>query len=167
MKTLLLIAYTFIFIAPFANAKECVYSYETKPEESKYTKQFSIDTDRNDHSVRIFSLENTYKNMKKNCEGVSLVKSFNWGYSDYINKSGPVKGHLTQIFSDGSKIFSTFEGTSQNPEGSSENFINIGTAFIIGGTGIYENVKGYGKLKGEFNPDTGYSSFKSILKYTK
>ena len=64
-------------------------------------------------------------------------------------------------------MFMTFEGTSQNPEDNSENFLNIGTVRIVGGTGIYENVKGYGKNKGEFNPDTGYSSFKTILKYTK
>ena len=167
MKILTLtIAFTIIMIS-FLKAKECIYTYETLPEESKYTKQYSIDTDRKDHSVRIFSLESTYKDKKKNCEGVSLVKSYNWGYSDYINKSGPVKGHVTQIYSDGSKIFMTFEGTSQNPEGSSENFINVGTVRIVGGTGIYENVSGYGNNKGEFNPDTGYSSFKSILKYTK
>ena len=60
------------------------------------TKQFTIDTDRVGHSVRIFSLESTYKDKKKNCEGLSLVKSYNWGYSDYINKSGPVKGHVTR-----------------------------------------------------------------------
>ena len=105
-------------------------------------------------------------NKKKNCEGVSLVKEFNWGYSDYINKSGPVKGHITQIYSDGSKIFLTFEGTSQNP-GGTENFTNIGFSNITGGTGIYENVSGYGLNKGEFNPETGYSSFEFTLKYMK
>ena len=167
MKILTLtIAFTIIMIS-FLKAKECIYAYETLPEESKYTKQYSIDTDRKDHSVRIFSLESTYKDKNKNCEGLSIVKSYNWGYSDYINKSGNVKGHVTQIYSDGSKIFMTFEGTSQNPEGNSENFLNIGTIRIVGGTGIYENISGYGKNKGEFNPETGYSSFKSVLKYNK
>ena len=95
-----------------------------------------------------------------------MVKEFNWGYSDYINKSGPVKGHVTQIYSDGSKIFMTFEGTSQNP-GGTKNFTNVGVSNIIGGTGIYKNISGYGLNKGEFNPETGYSSFEFTLKYTK
>ena len=33
--------------------------------------------------------------------------------------------------------------------------------------GIYENISGYGLNKGEFNPETGYSSFEVTLKYTK
>ena len=97
MKILLTTIYTLILLISSVKADECTYSYIGKPEESKYTKQFSINTDREGHAVRIFSAENTYKNQKKNCEGVSLVKEFNWGYSDYINKSGPVKGHVTQI----------------------------------------------------------------------
>ena len=64
MKILTLtIAFTIIMIS-FLKAKECIYTYETLPEESKYTKQYSIDTDRKDHSVRIFSLESTYKDKK-------------------------------------------------------------------------------------------------------
>ena len=166
MKILFTMIYTLFFLLTSVKAEECVYTYETKPEESKYTKQFSIDTDREGHSVRIFSLESTYKDKKKNCEGLSLVKSYNWGYSDYINKNGPVKGHVTQIYSDGSKIFATFEGTSQNP-GGAKNFTNVGFVNITGGTGIYENISGYGLNKGEFNAETGYSSFESTLKYTK
>ena len=166
MKILFTTICTLYFLLTSVKAEECVYTYETKPEESKYTKQFSIDTDRKGHSVRIYSLESTYKDKKKNCEGLSLVKSYNWGYSDYVNKNGPVKGHVTQIYSDGSKIFATFEGTSQNP-GGSKNFTNVGIVNITGGTGIYENISGYGLNKGEFNPETGYSSFEFTLKYTK
>ena len=166
MKILFITIYTLIFLITSVKAEECIYAYETTPEESKYTKQFSIDTDREGHSVRIFSLENTYKDKTKNCEGLSLVKSYNWGYSDYVNKSGPVKGHVTQIYSDGSKIFMTFEGTSQNP-GGSKNFTNVGYSNIIGGTGVYKNISGYGLNKGEFNPETGYSRFEFTLKYTK
>ena len=73
MKIILISICTFILTVSLINAKECTYTYETKPEESKYTKQFSIDTDREGHSVRIFSLESTYKDKKKNCEGLSLV----------------------------------------------------------------------------------------------
>ena len=166
MKILLITIYTLILLISSVKADECIYSYVAKPEESKYTKQFSINTDREGHAVRIFSAENTYKNQKKNCEGVSLVKELNWGYSDYINKSGPVKGHVTQIYSDGSKIFMTFEGTSQNP-GGTKNFTNVSISNIVGGTGIYENISGYGLTKGEFNPETGYSSFEITLKYSK
>ena len=45
--------------------KQNIYDYLAKPEESKYTNQYSIDTDREGHSVRIFSLESTYKDKKK------------------------------------------------------------------------------------------------------
>ena len=58
MKTLFVTLYALIFFLTSAKAEECVYTYETKPEESKYTKQYSIKTDREGHSVRIFSLEN-------------------------------------------------------------------------------------------------------------
>ena len=59
MKILLITIYTLILLISSVKAEECTYTYETKPEESKYTKQFSIDTDREGHSVRIFSLEST------------------------------------------------------------------------------------------------------------
>ena len=65
MKILFTTIYTLFFLLTSVKAKECVYTYETKPEESKYTIQFSIDTDREGHSVRIFSLESTYKDKKK------------------------------------------------------------------------------------------------------
>ena len=78
MKILLTTIYTLILLISSVKADECTYSYIAKPEESKYTKQFSINTDRKGHAVRIFSAENSYKNQKKNCEGVSLVKEFNW-----------------------------------------------------------------------------------------
>ncbi len=166
MKFKIFLTYLLCIMASLAKAKDCTYTYQAKPEESKYTQQFSINTDRKGHAVRIFEIEFTYNNQKENCEGVSLVKEFNWGYSDYINKSGPVRGHVTQIYSDGSKIYFTFEGTSQNP-GGTENFTNIGFSNIVGGTGIYENVTGYGLNKGEFNPETGYSNFEFTLKYKK
>ena len=166
MKLLSTTIFMFMLMISLVIAEECTYTYLATPEESKYTKQFSIETDREGHAVRIFALENTYKNNKKNCEGISLIKEFNWGYSDYTNKNGPVKGHVTQIYSDGSKIFLTFEGTSQNP-GGTENFTNVGYSNIIGGTGLYKNISGYGLNKGEFNPETGYSKFEFTLKYIK
>ena len=45
-------------------------------------------------------------------------------------------------------------------------FILIAKEIVIK-TGIYENISGYGLTKGEFNPETGYSSFEITLKYTK
>ena len=56
MKILIITIYTLIFLITTVKAEECIYTYETTPEESKYTKQFSIDTDRKGHAVRIFSL---------------------------------------------------------------------------------------------------------------
>ena len=65
MKILFITIYTLIFLITSAKAKECIYTYETTPEESKYTKQFSIDTDREGHSVRIFSLESMLRLKKR------------------------------------------------------------------------------------------------------
>ena len=69
MKILFITIHTFMFLITLAKAEECIYTYETTPEESKYTKQFSIDTDRKGHSVRIFSLESSYKDKKKTAKG--------------------------------------------------------------------------------------------------
>ena len=65
MKILFITIYTLIYLITSVKAEECIYTYETTPEESKYTKQFSIDTDRKGHAVRIFSLESNYKDKKK------------------------------------------------------------------------------------------------------
>ena len=71
----------FILTITFTYAKECIYSYETKPEESKYTEQYSIKTDREGHSVRIFSLESIYKDKK----------NFNYSLSTYIKIAHTLK----------------------------------------------------------------------------
>ena len=41
MKILLITIYTLILLISSVKAEECTYTYETNPEESKYTKQFS------------------------------------------------------------------------------------------------------------------------------
>ena len=55
MKLTFFIIYLSFFILSLGKAEECIYTYLAKPEESKYTKQYSINTDREGHAVRIFS----------------------------------------------------------------------------------------------------------------
>ncbi len=166
MKILLIIINSVIFLMSSSKAKECIYAQEFRPEKSKYTEQYNINTDRAGHSVRIFSIVGRYRKMKKNCEGLSLLRSYTWGISDYINKNGSIKGHITQVYSDGSKIFLTFEGTSQNP-GKLKNYFQVGFSKIIGGTGTYKNVSGYGLSKISYNFGNGELRYELTLKYTK
>ena len=42
MKILLITIYTLILLISSVKAEECIYTYETKTEESKYTKQFRL-----------------------------------------------------------------------------------------------------------------------------
>ena len=165
MKTLLII-YILIFLMSSSKAKECLYTTEFVPEKSAVTEHYNIDTDREGHSVRIFSIEGGYRRMKKNCEGLSLIRTYTWGISDYINKNGSIKGHVTQVYSDGSKIFMTYKGTSQYP-GALKDYSQIGFSKIIGGTGMYKNISGYGLNEIGYNPDTGRVRLKLTLKYTK
>ena len=138
-------------------AETCEFSRSSAPGETKYVEQFSIKTDRDGHSIRIFKTETTFKNSKKNCDGLKAVSSSLWGISDYTFKNGKVSGYWTTLYDDGSSMHGTWQGTSQSPKNQKKNSINISTQTITGGTGIYSNVTGYGVSKGEFNPETGYS----------
>ena len=108
--------------------------------------------------IRIFKTETNHKKSEKNCEGLRLVKTDFFGFSDYINKNGRVSGYSIGIYEDGSKIFARVEGIAQTPEDVSKNGLVNTTIIITGGTGVYNGVTGYGKGKVEFNPETGYSS---------
>ena len=45
-------------------AKTCEFTWENKPEDSKYTEQYSIKTNIEGHAIRIFKLESKYKDFK-------------------------------------------------------------------------------------------------------
>ena len=151
----------------FVKSKDfCEIINNVSTDEVKYTQQKSIPvSDRDGHVIRIFKTETNHKNSKKNCEGLSLVKTDFFGISDYLNKSGEVKGYSIAQYDDGSKIFSNFFGIAQTPEDQSKNGVVFSTIIITGGTGIYKGVTGHGKGKTEFNPETGYSSGSTKIYY--
>ena len=137
----------------------CKFENSTSANEVKYTIQESINVDDiKGHVIRIFKTETNHKKSEKNCEGLRLVKTDFFGFSDYINKNGRVSGYSIGIYEDGSKIFARVEGIAQTPEDVSKNGLVNTTIIITGGTGVYNGVTGYGKGKVEFNPETGYSS---------
>ena len=60
----------------------------------------------------------------------------------------------------------TWFGSAQSPKDQNKNSIIISNSIITGGTGIYSKVKGYGTGKGEFNPETGYTSNSNTIFYS-
>ena len=147
-------------------AKTCEFTWENKPEDSKYTEQNSIKTNIEGHAIRIFKLESIYKDFKKNCEGLAAVSGELWGYSDYTYKNGTVSGYWTRVYDDGSTMSGTWSGSAQSPKDQDENSLIISSSVITGGTGTYLKVKGYGIGKGEFNPGTGYTSNTNTIFYS-
>ena len=156
MKFIILIISLFFSFELYAL---CKFENSTSADEVKYTIQESINVDDiKGHVIRIFKTETNHKKSEKNCEGLRLVKTDFFGFSDYINKNGRVSGYSIGIYEDGSKIFARVEGIAQTPEDVSKNGLVNTTIIITGGTGVYNGVTGYGKGKVEFNPETGYSS---------
>ena len=156
MKFIILIISLFFSFELYAL---CKFENSTSADEVKYTIRVSINIDDiKGHVIRIFKTETNHKKSEKNCEGLRLVKTDFFGFSDYINKNGRVSGYSIGIYEDGSKIFARVEGIAQTPEDVSKNGLVNTTIIITGGTGVYNGVTGYGKGKVEFNPETGYSS---------
>ena len=157
----------FTLIYSFNLNAKCKFKNTTSNDEVKYTIQESINVDDIEgHTIRIFKTETNHKKPKKNCEGLRIVKTDFFGFSDYINKNGKVTGYSIGIYNDGSKIFSHVDGVAQTPEDITKNGIVNTTITITGGTGVYKGVTGYGKGETEFNPETGYSSGYTETFYT-
>ena len=164
MKFIILIISLFFSFELYAL---CKFENSTSADEVKYTIQESINIDDiKGHVIRIFKTETNHKKSEKNCEGLRVVKTDFFGFSDYINKNGRVSGYSIGIYDDGSKIFSRVDGVAQTPEDISKNGLVNTTITITGGTGVYKGVIGYGKGKVEFNPETGYSSGNTETFYT-
>jgi len=157
----------FMLITSILPSKECTSTSTTSANESKYTEQYSINTNIPGHKIRIFTLITKPKASMKNCHGLKVTKSTFWGISNYINKNGSVNGNWETTYDDGSSMYGTFTGTSQTPKDVSQNSLSVGSSVITGGSGIYKNVTGYGITKTEFNPEKNYISGENTLYFTK
>ena len=87
MKKILTIL-VFMYGLNVAYTKECISKRISKTGESKYTEQYSINTNIPGHKIRIFTLITKPKASMKNCHGLKVTKSTFWGISNYINKNG-------------------------------------------------------------------------------
>ena len=73
-----MITYISLFFLSLAQSKECIYSYSAKSEQNNYTKQFSIDTDREEHADRIFVAEINYDMQMNKGEDISFEFTLNY-----------------------------------------------------------------------------------------
>ncbi len=61
-------------------AKECTFSRSNSAGESKYTEQYSINTNIPGHSLRVFSVQITPKTLLRTGRGLKITKSFFLGH---------------------------------------------------------------------------------------
>jgi hypothetical protein len=120
-------------------AKPCEFTWKNKPEDIKYSKQYSIKTNIEGHAIRIFKLESNFKDFNKNCEVLSAISAELWGYSDYIYKNGVVSGYWKRVYDDGSTMYWTWSGSAQSPVDQNKNSMIISSSKITGGTGYTSN----------------------------
>jgi hypothetical protein len=111
------------------------------------------------HQVRIFEIHRTPSNAKANCEGHTIVESWDHGYSDYININGRAWGYSVITLDNGDKIYTNYSGTSQTTfaaDGSRKSAYT-GVYIFAGGTGKYRGIRGMGKNLSNFDPKTGFN----------
>ena len=117
---------------------KCKVSEGPEVAKSTYTQQHVLDVgDVPGHQIRIFEVHRTYPNDKPNCEGLKRIESWDRGYSNYIDWTGPVTTFGVTVLENGDKIFDQSVGTSQTtigPDGT-KNSTFTGVTRYTGGTG--------------------------------
>ncbi len=84
MKVLLALIVIFFYNDAYSL---CEFKNVTSSDEVKYTSQKSINVnDISGHTIRVFKTETNHQNPKKNCEGLKILKTDFFGFSDYIKK---------------------------------------------------------------------------------
>jgi len=140
--------------------QKCKRSGKNLAADTKYTQQHVIDVgDIPGHQVRILELHRTPSNAKPNCEGHTMVESWNRGYSDYINTNGRSWGYSVVTLDNGDKIYVNYSGTSQttfDADGSRKSTYT-GVYTFTGGTGKYRGIRGMGRDVYIFDPKAGFN----------
>jgi hypothetical protein len=136
--------------------EKCKVSEGPEVAKSTYTQQHVLDVgDVPGHQIRIFEVHRTYPNDKPNCEGLKRIESWDRGYSNYIDWTGPVTTFGVTVLENGDKIFDQSVGTSQTtigPDGT-KNSTFTGVTRYTGGTGKYKGIRGLLRDTTKFDPE--------------
>jgi hypothetical protein len=136
--------------------EKCKVSEGADVAKSTYTQQHTLDVgDVPGHQVRIYEIHRTYPNDKPNCEGLRRTETWERGYSNYIDWSGPTTSFGVITLENGDKIFTQNVGTSQttiSPDGT-KNSTYSGVTRYTGGTGKYKGIRGLFRVSTKFDPE--------------
>ncbi|MDO8281775.1 MAG: hypothetical protein Q7U10_04010 [Thermodesulfovibrionia bacterium] len=127
-------------------------SFRSAAENSKYTKQYTIDVSAN-HQIRIFELHRTFPNNPPEFEGVKVKEEWLRGSSDYIDLNGSLRAYGEYIMENGDKINYEFDGISQtitNPDGTKTSTASA-VKHLDGGTGKFSAIQGALRHKAIFD----------------
>jgi hypothetical protein len=85
-----------------------------------------------------------------------VIESRGYNQDNTIAGNGTHRGYEVLIFKNGDMAYSKFEGMHKvtTKEGGSFEVNYEGTQSFIGGTGMYQNIKGPGTYKGRITPDS-------------
>lgn len=128
-------------------------SFRSAAENSRYTKQYSIDVSAN-HQIRIFELHRTFPKNPPEFEGVKVKEEWLRGSSDYADLNGRLWAHGEYIMENGDKINYWFDGISQtitNPDGTKTSTASA-VKHLGGGTGKFSTIQGTLRHKATFDP---------------
>jgi hypothetical protein len=90
-------------------------------------------------------------------DGVRVVGSRAYGYTDYTNANGRAWGYGVSTLENGDKVFSQFDGTSHTvtgPDGQPRSTYT-GVTRIVGGTGRFATIRGLLRETTQFNIQLG------------
>lgn len=130
-------------------------SYKLPVETSEYTRQHVFDVgDVAGHQIRIFEVHRTWPAGTPPIEGVRMVESWEWGYSDYIDWNGHHWGYGFNVLENGDKVSYQMDGASHtvvDPDGTKRSTYT-GVTRYTGGTGQFRGIRGTFRYKGIFDP---------------
>jgi hypothetical protein len=133
-------------------------SLKAAAENSKYTKQYSIDVSAN-HQIRIFELHRTFPKDPPMFEGVKVVEEWQRGNSNYVDLNGRWWAHGEYVMENGDKIYYWADGLSQtitSPDGT-KNSICTAVKNLGGGTGKFSTIQGILRHRADFDPKNNFN----------
>jgi hypothetical protein len=122
------------------------YTISTAPSTtSSYPQQLALDVgDVPGHQVRVYQLHFEYPAHDLAFAGVLVKESEVYGFSDYINYSGPFSNYQVYTLENGNKVFSRSSGTSRLVTSTDGNRV-VKYSYVenfVGGTGKFKGIRG-------------------------
>jgi hypothetical protein len=138
-------------------------AHRVPAENSKYTQQLTINVgDIPNHVARVFEIHYTFTNNAPVINGLKVVESWDRGFGDRIEGSGPLTLYTEFVMDNGDKFFTRIVGIVQNTAGKLTS-TNVGN--ILGGTGKLTGIQGNIRSGGSFNYNTGVSEPQVEIEY--